>query len=532
METKNSVLSLQKEPFHRRTLEEKLLVKELGPEQPDINIKEHIHDRGRSYTRSFSTSWYKKKAWLTASSETRAMFCFPCLLFQVPGTEQAWTHTGITTIKHFYDKANKHEQTKSHIENAMRLALFGNASIAVQLSEGYRTAIRRHNEEVDQNRLILKKVIDCFKCCGAFEGALRGHDESEHSKGLSDLDASLNAAFDEHLQIVTVFNGTSKTVQNELLDCMLSVAREQIVDEIRSTDFISIIVEASDIPAQCQFVIVIRYIDKAHNVQERFFELVSLQNATADSVATALLERLSSIIPAEHKTKLISQSYDGASVMRGATGGVRTKVQAVYENAHHVHCYAHQVNLVMQKVTSHMTKVRQFFFDVTGLSDFFSRSPKRTGVLDKVVVHRLPRSSAARRNFPSRAVNTVYEHKDDLLQCFVNIRDSDDFDPASIREAGGFLRLLEDEMFSFFLELFHLIMPHVDILYSEFQRRSINMIFIARAMKEFKVNLQKISASLPGLCDAHNSNLQQQQEAKKRCTRGPGELQTLATEVR
>lgn len=68
-----------------------------------------------------------------------------------------------------------------------------------------------------------------------------------------------------------------------------------------------------DISTQCQLVLVIRYIDKPHDVRERFFEFISLQSATADSIATAPLNRLSSILPDGQKSKLISQAYDSAS---------------------------------------------------------------------------------------------------------------------------------------------------------------------------------------------------------------------------
>lgn len=433
MEKRNSVLSLQNDPFHNRTIREKLLLKELGPDQPDITIKQHTQDRGRNYTRSFSRSWYEKKTWLTGCPEIGALFCFPCILFQLPKTEQAWVQVGITDLKHFPEKAKKHEQTRSHMENAMRLAMFGNVSVATQLDDSYRVEIRRHNDEVDKDRYILSKVIDCIKFCGAFELALRGHDESEHSgvfRGLVDLVGSLDEAVHEHLRTATVFKATSKTVQGELLDCMFSVLREQIIADVKSADFVSVQAdEAVDNASRCQLVIVIRYIDKAHNVQERFFEFLPLEDASADSVATALLDRLGAVIPRDQKTKLISQTYDGARIVGGAAGGVPRKVQDVYENAHYVHCYAHQLNLITQQATSHITKVKQFFCDVAGFSGFFSSSD---------------------------------------------------------------VRLLEDETFSFFLELFHQIMPQVDALHTQLQRRSIDTVFVSRVTQEFTDSVQSI----------------------------------------
>lgn len=140
--------------------------------------------------------------------------------------------------------------------------------------------------------------------------------------------------------------------------------------------------------------------------------------------------------------------------MRGATGGVQRKVMDVYENAHYVHCYAHQLNLVMQQATSKIPKVSTFFSELGGFCAFFSRSPKRTSVLDDVVGSRLPRACATRWNFHSCSVNTVYEHWDDLLKCFKTIQDSGNFDAVAVREAGGFVRMLELVHFAFFSNYF------------------------------------------------------------------------------
>ena len=84
-------------------------------------------------------------------------------------------------LKHFNDKCKKHESCRSHLNNSLKLNLFGRLSIAEQLDEGYRIGIRKHNEEVRKNRhIILSRIINCVKFCGAFQLALRGHDESEN----------------------------------------------------------------------------------------------------------------------------------------------------------------------------------------------------------------------------------------------------------------------------------------------------------------------------------------------------------------
>lgn len=259
-------------------------------------------------------------------------------------------------LKHLSEKCKRHESTQSHLDNCLRLNFFGRLSTAEQLDEGYRIGIRRHKEEVTKNRHILSRIIDCVKFCGASELALRGHDESETSenpgifRGLVDFVASLDGVLKEHLENTTVFKGTSKTVQNELLDCMQSVVKEKVIQEVQKSEFLSIQAdETMDIATQSQLVLVLRYIDQKNNLQERFFEFIPLQSATAEIISTTLKERLAAILPEDQKCKLICQAYDGASVMRGATAGVQRKIQDLYPNAHYIHCYAHQLNLIMTK---------------------------------------------------------------------------------------------------------------------------------------------------------------------------------------
>ncbi|XP_031425812.1 zinc finger MYM-type protein 1-like [Clupea harengus] len=309
---------------------------------------------------------------------------------------------------------------------------------------------------------------------------------------------------------------------------MLSVVREKIISEVQSSDFLSIQAdETMDISTQTHLVLVLRYINGA-NLEERLFEFIPLQSATAETIAMALKERLAAILPGEHKSKLICQAYDGASVMRGATSGVQKRIQDDYPTAHYIHCYAHQLNLIMQQATSHIVKVKNFFSDLGGFAAFFSRSSKRTAVLDEAVAHRLPTASNVRWNFHSRAVNTVFEHRDDLMECFERIRASGGFDDKTSQEAGGHIRLLEDPDFNFFLQLFHRIMPHVDILYAKLQERNIDSVHINRCLQQFQEEIQKIRDSIHALVVEENSGSEQ---PRKRRAVKEDELRRIAVEV-
>lgn len=177
----NCVNSLLLNHFERRSLGGKLRVKELGPDKPGLNLTQQTQEKGKTYQRSFSLNWYDMKAWLTGCSFANAAFCFPCLLCKMPGTDITWTVTGVRDLKHLSERIKKHECSKVHMNNAVKLAVLGRTSIAAQLDEEHRIAVRKINEEVDKNRQIESKIIDCVKFCGAFELALRGHDETASS---------------------------------------------------------------------------------------------------------------------------------------------------------------------------------------------------------------------------------------------------------------------------------------------------------------------------------------------------------------
>ena len=59
----------------------------------------------------------------------------------------------------------------------------------------------------------------------------------------------------------------------------------------------------------------------------------------------------------------------------------------------------------------------------------------------------------------------------ELVVCFNTIISSGSWDDISVREADGFLRLLDDETLKYLLAFFHSIFIHVDILYNVFQSR-------------------------------------------------------------
>lgn len=497
----NSIASLKELPFSCRSYSDKLAIKHLQPPRPNLSIKQVCKKAGKTYFRGFSRNWYLRKTWLAGCEVTNALFCYPCLLIR-PGTntDAAWTTTGVADMHHLSERVRKHEASKTHIDSCTKLSAFGRDDIAKQLNARYRTAARRHNEEVSKNRCILSRLIDSVKFCSAFELAspLRSTHESEGPSGpwmpgLVDIATSLDGLFDEHLRMAAALKDKSKPMQNELLECMASVIRERIVEEVKSARFVAVQVdETTDVSARAQLVLLLRYIDGNDAVQERLFEFVPIAHTLPDSLADAVLKTLDKVFTDDDKCKLIAQAYDGASGVRGQRGDVQRRVRQDYRNAHYLHCYAHQLNVIMLQAASHIPAVRVFVSDLVGISKFFTSCPKRTAVLDQIVARKLATPSSRSWNFHSRMVGTVFEEQDYLVECFEAIRADSSLDSTTVREASSFLRMLQDEDFHFFLWLFYQIMHHVDKLHQQLQSRDTDTVFIEQALQSFTSSLQAI----------------------------------------
>ena len=141
---------------------------------------------------------------------------------------------------------------------------------------------------------------------------------------------------------------------------------------------------------------------------------------------------------------------------------------------------------------------------------FFSRSPKRVSCLDDCVARRILRSVQTRWNFHSRIVSTVFDHKDDLRKCFGLIIDTWKRDQVSVCEASGLLHWLQDRNVSIYLNFFHQLMPHVDILYAQLQKRQVCSTFIQTCLQNFVKSIKNVRKKMPDIF--HNTSCTMSEE--------------------
>ena len=81
--------------------------------------------------------------------------------------------------------------------------------------------------------------------------------------------------------------------------------------------------------------------------------------------------------------------------MSSELNGVQAKIKDDVPEAIILHCYAHKLNLVLLHSAKCMPECKAFFKTLEGLNAFFSKSTKRTYLLN-IVKRRLPRASPTR----------------------------------------------------------------------------------------------------------------------------------------
>ena len=109
---------------------------------------------------------------------------------------------------------------------------------------------------------------------------------------------------------------TSKDIQNEILKLMAKEVLDEIVTNIQSADFFTVMAdESTDASNKEQVVVVIRWVDKSLDVHEDFIHLYNVNNTNAETITGTITESLSDL--QLNVKQLREQYYDGASAMMG-----------------------------------------------------------------------------------------------------------------------------------------------------------------------------------------------------------------------
>ncbi|PUZ62401.1 hypothetical protein GQ55_4G354500 [Panicum hallii var. hallii] len=151
----------------------------------------------------------------------------------------------------------------------------------------------------------------------------------------------------------------SPHIQKDLTKACAEEVTAVIMDEIRGRHFSVLIDESRDVSIKEQMAIILRFVNDEGKVVERFLGLKHIEKYTSAALKEALVDKLSS-----HKlsiSMLRGQGYVGASNMRGEFNGARILIQDINPYAFYVHCFAHQLQLVVVAVSTPTPTIADLF---------------------------------------------------------------------------------------------------------------------------------------------------------------------------
>lgn len=490
------VCCLLKKGFSSRSFQEKLDIMKSGRPMDPINLETKVEKSAKKFTRHFHVGFYEKHGWLTGCKIVSKLFCWPCLLFNA-SEKTHWNSVGITDLNNFHKSVKRHVNSKGHLSATIKEKTFGTYRIEHSLDNHLKISHRLHNERVQKNRDVLKRLIDVTCFLGEHELSFRGHNETRESANRGNYIDLVNflAKYDEtlrsHFINSTVFRGTSNRIQNDLIECTADVVMDHIKNEIKKAPFVSIALdETTDVTNFCQLSIVVRYVVDGIP-QERFLEFLNItSDRTAEAMFKVVCETISKL---ECDSKLVAQSYDGAAVMAGQLTGLQARVKEKFKHAIFVHCLAHRLNLVLSRGMDNIKDVKVFFSTLSGLASYFSKSSKRTHALDVHVQKRFPKVAPTRWNYNGRLVQTVFQYRDSLIDFFQDVWDhKEKWDAETVTAAKGYLHWLKENFdFNFLLNIFVEIFPFTDTLFDILQTKSNDIAFCIRQIDDFRNTIIK-----------------------------------------
>ena len=363
--------------------------------------------------------------------------------------------------------------------------------------------------------------------CSHQEIALRGHREGEASRNRGNFLEILNLiAIHDPVINERLKNGpknakyTSPDIQNTLINVMGRMVQESICSSVCKAGTYTILAdETKDCSKKEQLAIVVRYVDvEAVKLLEHFFTYVEATALDSSSLSAFILDAL-------RKNQLdpeciVSQGYDGASVMSGRCAGVQQKICEVVPHAAYVHCYAHCLNLVLVDSTKSVLEASNFFSLMELLYVFLSRSVthaiflrKQSELQPDKSQRQLQRLSDTRWSCRYLAVDAVCSTFDSVLATLEEIANGQDRSRAI--EATGIWTQVKTFKFLLSLVTFWRILSCTKSLSDQLQSREMDLAKAAdlvlatvSTLKEFRSDNQwnqiykyvKDVADLHGIC--------------------------------
>ena len=470
--------------------------------------------------RRFKPEWVQTHSWLHYSASEDGVFCKACALFAPSEVQQQTLGSLVSKPFSLWTKQSSafksHEQLSYHQACMLKMAAFKESchdptqNVATMLSNA-------RKELVSRNTQVIRSLLKCVAFCGKQGLSFRGHrddstaSDSDNTGNFVQL-VQFRAENDDVLRtyLETAPRNalyTSKTIQNEMISVIGSAIQDNIIEEIHTAKFFTILAdEVTDCANLEQVSIVIRFVDSEKCIREEFLGFITVERITGQALATALLSWLK-----EHNIDISfcrGQGYDGASNMSSSTVGVQALIREVSPLALYTHCHSHQLNLCIVKACS-ITQIRNAGGLVSEIAKFFNYSPKRQHFFEHVIEAEAPNESKkklkdlCRTRWVQRidSYTVFYDLYPSLIKTMeaISIRSSEygdwTWDTDTLIKARGFLH----QLLSFeFLVAFNITMRVLTILRSltvKLQKKSNDILAAYELVSTVQLDLELLKTN-------------------------------------
>ena len=198
----------------------------------------------------------------------------------------------------------------------------------------------------------IEMIFDCVRFLGEQGLPLREHSHDDGNlERLVDFMRLRDSKLDDYMNATVRNDYCSWSSQNEILSILAQDITDRTLQEVKQSRFFGIMAdECTDKGVMEQLSLCIRYVTHDLLVHEEWLCFETLMDTSAEIISTTLKNLVASHGLSMENCR--AQGYDGASNMRGARGGVKTKILAEYPLATFSYCSGHNLNLIVKDASS------------------------------------------------------------------------------------------------------------------------------------------------------------------------------------
>lgn len=431
------------------------------------------------YKRSFQPKWCATYTWIEYSVSRDAIFCNVCRNFALKKNrlkDQTFIVHGYRNWSNACIKSKglaMHEQSLVH-----RNALLNQIESKQRVESNAEVSELLNSAILEKRRYYIGSIVDIIILLSSRELAFRGNWDKEACNEDGLFNALFKFALERDEKLIKCHDimprnavYTSPIIQNELISILVQCTRDKMVQKINTSEYLTLFADGTKDRNGLEVIsIALRYV-----IDCMSYESLIGMETTDDLSAKAIGEMIAKSLKlyGVNVNKIIAQCYDGANVMSGGLGGVQAVISGeLRREIPYIHCFNHQLHLVIKKVCDAINDARIFFDQIQMIYKFFKKY-RVTKVYEGSKLKKLIETRWAGHIKSTVAVYTNYEEiisALDAIRLSTETENAIKFDGDEIATAGGIYTTATTLKFLFlthmFMELLQLIQPADTMLQS------------------------------------------------------------------